>query len=117
MCPGFGCLKGHSHDEEEENHFDNKHLEKQQNCKITNDKHIELEVVSSDTSENGINLNKIDAQNNQKKLANIKKTKNDNHSHRHGHHHHSHNHDNESINIRAAIIHVLGTNFCYYFIL
>lgn len=115
-CPGFGCLRGqHSHNEEEDgpHHYPastdgGRALAKQQNGKLPNDKpHIELEIVSSDTSENGINLNKIDAENSQKKLANIKRTKNDhNHSHRHGHH--SHNHDHESINVRAAIIHVLG---------
>lgn len=119
MCPGFGCLRGHSHSEEEDedglHHYQaatdgGRQLAKQQppNGKRPNDKHhIELEIVSTDTSENGINLNKIDAENSQKKLANIKRTKNDhNHSHRHGHH--SHNHDHESINVRAAIIHVLG---------
>lgn len=84
-------MKGHSHDEEDGDHYHNS-IKQLQNIKYPNDKpHIELEVVSTDTSENGINLNKIDAQNTQKKLA--KNTKNDNH---------------ESINIRAAIIHVLG---------
>ena len=110
MCPGFGCLKGHSPDhDEDDDHYDfdgGKQLEKKPNGKLaTNDKHqIELEIVSTDTSENGINLNKIDAE---KKLANIKKKSNDHH-HSHLHGHHSHNHDSESINVRAAIIHVLG---------
>lgn len=119
MCPGFGCLRGHSANEEEDDdgvhHYaaatdGGRQLAKSANGKPNDKHHIELEIVSTDTSENGINLNKIDHENSQKKLANIKKSKNDhNHSHRHGHH--SHNHDHESINVRAAIIHVLGRLF------
>lgn len=118
MCPGFGYCLGQSGEHEEDNHFeegpnDGRQLRKQ-NGKC-NDKHnIELEVVSTDTSENGINLNKIDAQ---KKLANMKKkTKDSHHSHhRHGHSHgHSHDNDHESINVRAAIIHVLGEFYFRY---
>lgn len=114
VCTGF-CLKGHSPDYDEDDHYQtdgNRQLQKKQNGELsTNDKHIELETVSTDTSENGINLNKIDAEKNKKKLANIKNKSNDHHSHRHGHH--SHDHDSDSINVRAAIIHVLGKR-CFY---